>query len=421
MTVFHTYKLQIVRTDDDGFGRRRATEEQSQTATLVNKVYSRGKGKLLGGQTVELFIEAETLFLNSTNPVTVVLADPATGTVESTTAGTRVFSFDLATGSKRVTVVNEGEDTVLNWFAFDNFGAGNISQTMTLQEQIDAANAAITQLQTDLGVLQTTVNNIDTASMQAALTAIDGRLDANETNIASLQTSLTALQNQLTLLQTAVNENDNDISGLNTQLVTINGTLSTLQTSVAQLQTAVAQNTSNVTALTATVASHTSSINDLTTRVQSLQSQIQSNDADILSLQTLTATLEQETDDNTAAVLGLTADVTALTEQGFPFSFGPVLPDNTQVARFVLPYDIKVKAQNTVHAVSLTPPSATSTMDIRNATSSIGTVTYDTAGNGTVVVANDVNIAEGESLYVITGTVNDMVSPSFTLLVDRII
>lgn len=96
-----------------------------------------------------------------------------------------------------------------------------------LQNQIDAANASITQLQQDLAQQLTALQNTQ-ANDEAAISALQQRISTDESAIAALQAQAGTQQNQLQILANAEAAHyatvEAQIGSLSTQVSTLNNT-----------------------------------------------------------------------------------------------------------------------------------------------------------------------------------------------------
>lgn len=316
-----------------------------------------------------------------------------------------------------------------------------------MEEALDMNDHEIVNVLTDPDNLKSAAS---VEYVQSVLgTGVD--VGALASQVASTQANLVVVSDMVSLLNGQVQTNVADISALQTTVATLtvtqamfdqlSGSVTALTQTVGVIQNIATTNQADITALETNLTSLSGSLTALTQTVAVIQNlaatneaNIQANDADIAQLQTDLAAAAANITSLSTSITALTAvvadnqgNIAQLANRPIGFSFQDSLPDNTEVAKYVITKNYILRSTGGATATGVNRgntsiPATTGNADLeilQNGTV-IGTILFgpnDTAA--TFDIPADVTFGAGTQLIIRTGTQLELESPSITLHLEE--
>ena len=175
-------------------------------------------------------------------------------------------------------------------------GGGDIDE---LEQRMDAAESAISDLQSSTSTLATRMSTAesDIDTLQSSDSSQNQRLNAAESNISSLQSTTTALGTRVTNAESAITGLQSTTSGLSTRMSTAESDIDALESTTSGLSTRLSDAEDDIDDLQADMTAAQSDLTSLGTRMSTAEGNITSLQSTTSSLGTRLSTAEGDIDD----------------------------------------------------------------------------------------------------------------------------
>lgn len=175
-------------------------------------------------------------------------------------------------------------------------GGGDIDE---LEQRMDAAESAISDLQSSTSTLATRMSTAesDIDTLQSSDTSQNQRLNAAESNISSLQSTTTALGTRVTNAESAITGLQSTTSGLSTRMSTAESDIDALESTTSGLSTRLSDAEDDIDDLQSDMTAAQGSLTSLGTRMSTAEGNITSLQSTTSSLGTRLSTAEGDIDD----------------------------------------------------------------------------------------------------------------------------
>lgn len=211
----------------------------------------------------------------------------------------------------------------------------NASNITTLQNDLNTAEADITQAQTDITTLET-----DVATNETNITNNAGNISSNTSNISTNASNITTLQNDLNTAEADITQNASNVTSLtstvstnttniasnasnissNTSSISTNTTnistnasdITTLQNDLNTAEANITQSQTDITSLESDVSTNATNITSNGTSISTNTSNISTNATNITTLQNDLNTAEANITQNASDVTTLESDISTL-------------------------------------------------------------------------------------------------------------
>lgn len=178
---------------------------------------------------------------------------------------------------------------------------GNAAALSALDSRVTTAEGSITSNASDITSLQADVisNTTDISNQSTAATALEARVTSAEGTITSHGASITTLEADVTTAEGNITANTGAISNLSTRVTTTEGNITAAQSDITSLQTSLSTTDGNIVA-------NTNALSGIDTRLTTAEGTISTQASDITVLQTSVGS-------NTASISTLTTSVNGVT------------------------------------------------------------------------------------------------------------